>query len=70
MRIRSILLIKLKIIGLYKEDYLQFFNVFVFDYTSVPVCGKVGIPLTGLTGPVGYLSLLQMTVLSRSATVV
>ena len=34
------------------------------------MCGKIGIPQTGLTIPVGRLSLLQQTVLSRSAIVV
>ena len=37
---------------------------------AVAVRGKVGIPLTGLTTPVGWLSLPQLTVLSRSAKVV
>ena len=41
-----------------------------FDYTAVAVSGKVGIPLTGFTTPVGWLSLPQLTVLSRSAMVV
>ena len=27
-----------------KEDYLQFFNVCLFDYTAFAVRSKVGIP--------------------------
>ena len=38
-----------------------------FDYAAFAVSGKVGIPQTVLTLPVGWLSLLQLTVLSRSA---
>ena len=30
--------------SLFEKDYLQFFNVFPFDYTAVAVSGKVGIP--------------------------
>ena len=42
-----------------------------FDYTAFAVSGKkVGIPLTVLTTPVVRLSLLQLTVLIRSAIVV
>ena len=41
-----------------------------FDYTAISVSGKVGRPLTGLTTPVGWLLLLQLTVLSRSGIVV
>ena len=41
-----------------------------FDYTTVAVSGKIGIPLTGLTTPDRWLSLLQLTVLNRSAIVV
>ena len=37
-----------------------------FDYTVFEVSGKVGIPYTGLTTPVWWLSLPQLTVLSRS----
>ena len=48
----------------------KFFNMCPFDYTAFAVGGKVGIPLTGLTTPVGWLSLPQLTVLSRSAIVV
>ena len=42
-------------------------NVCPFYYTSFAVSGKVGYPYTGLTTPVRWLSLLQLTVLSRSA---
>ena len=48
----------------------NFFNVCPFHYTAFVVSGKVGIPLTGLTTPVGWLLLPQLTVLSRSAIVV
>ena len=41
-----------------------------FDYTAFAVSGKVGILQTGLTTSVGWLLLLQLTVLSRSAIVV
>ena len=44
----------------------KFLNVCPFDYTAFAVSGMVGIPLTGLTTPVGW----QLTVLSRSAIVV
>ena len=40
------------------------------DNTTVVVSGRVGVPLSGLTTPVGWLSLPQLTVLSRSAIVV
>ena len=42
-------------------------HVHVLDCTAVVVSGRVGIPVTGLTIPVGWLSLPQLTVLSRSA---
>ena len=45
-------------------------NVCPFYYTAVAVSGKAGIPCTGLTTSVGWLSLPQLTVLSRSAIVV
>ena len=45
----------------------KFLKVCPFDYTAFAVNGKVGIPLTGLTTPVGWLSLPQLTFLSRSA---
>ena len=48
----------------------EFLNVCHFDYTAFAVSGKVGIPYTGLTTPVGWQSLPQLTVLSRSAIVV
>ena len=48
----------------------KFLNVCPFDYTAFAISGNVGIPLTGLTTPVGWLSLPQLTVLSRSAIVV
>ena len=48
----------------------KFLNVCPFDYTAVAVSGKVERSLTGLTTPVGWLSLTQLTVLSRSAIVV
>ena len=41
-----------------------------FDNTAFAVVGKVGIPYAGLTKPVRWLSILQPTVLSRSAIVV
>ena len=41
-----------------------------FNYTALVVSGKARIPLTGLTKPVEWLSLLQLTVLSWSAIVV
>ena len=41
-----------------------------FDYTAGIVSGRVGYPLTGLTTQVGWLLLLQLTVLRRSAIVV
>ena len=37
-----------------------------FDCTAFVVSWKVGIPETGLTTPVGWLSLLKLTVISRS----
>ena len=48
----------------------KFSNVCPFDYTVVAVSGKVVNSQTGLTTPVGWLLLLQLTVLSRSALVV
>ena len=48
----------------------KFLNECPFDYTAFAVNWKVGIPLTGLTRPVGWLSLLQLALLSRSAIVV
>ena len=48
----------------------KFLNVRPFDCTAVAVSGKVERSLTGLTTPVGWLLLLQLTVLSRSAIVV
>ena len=48
----------------------KFLNVCPFDYTAVAVSGKVERSLTGLTTPAGWLLLLQLTVLSRSAIVV
>ena len=47
----------------------RFLNACPFDYTAVAVSGKVGIPLTGLTTPFGWLPLPKLTVLSRSAIV-
>ena len=41
-----------------------------FDYTAFVVSGKVGIPLTGLTTPVGWLSLPQVIVLSPNRCVI
>ena len=35
----------------------KFLNVCPFDYTAFAVSGKVGIPLSGLTTPVGFLPL-------------
>ena len=34
-------------------SFTIFFNVCPFDYTAFAVSGKVGIPLIGLTTPVG-----------------
>ena len=48
----------------------KFLNACPFHYTAFVVSGKVGIPLTGLTSPVGWLSLSQLTVQSRCAIVV
>ena len=48
-----------------------FFVMCVFFYfTAFAVSGKVGNRQTSLTTPVWWLSLLQLTVLSRSAIVV
>ena len=59
------------VLGLYKEIYLQFFlDVCPFDYTAFVVSGKVGIPEPGSTTLFWWLSLLQMTVLSRPTIVV
>ena len=33
--------VTLLVLSLYKEDYLQMFNVCPFDYTAVAVSGKV-----------------------------
>ena len=41
-----------------------------FDCTAFAFSWKVGIPLTGLTTPVGWRSLPQLIVLSRPAVVV
>ena len=57
------------VLSLYKEDYLKI-CVRPFDYTAVVVSGKVENWLTGLTTPLGWLLLLQLTVLRRSAIVV
>ena len=54
------------VLGLYKDDYFQFLVVFPFDYASFVVSGKVTILLTEVTNPVGWLSLIQQTVLGRS----
>ena len=45
-------------------------HVCPFEYTAFAVSGKVGIPKTGLTTPVGLLSLFQLAVLNRSTIVV
>ena len=45
-------------------------NVCPFGYTDVAIGGKAELSETGLTKPVGWLLLLQLTVLSRSAVVV
>ena len=58
----------LLVLSLFKEDYVQFF--FPFDYTADVVSGKIERSLTGLTTPVGWLLLIQLTVLSRFAIVV
>ena len=44
----------------------KFLNVCPFDYTAFVVSGKIGIPLTDLTTPVGWLLLPQLTVLNHS----
>ena len=48
-----------------RKIFIKFLNVCPFA-----VSGKVGYPLTGLTTTVGWLLLLRLTVLSRSAIVV
>ena len=48
----------------------MYLHVRAFDYTIDVLSGRVGIPLTGFTTPDGWLSLPQLTVLSRSAIVV
>ena len=48
----------------------KFLNVCPFDYTAVAVSGKVERSEAGLTTPVEWQLLLQLTVLSRSAIVV
>ena len=50
--------------------HLSFLNVCPFNYTAVAVSGKVERSYIGLTTPVRWLLLLQLTVLSRSAIVV
>ena len=52
-----------------REFIYKFLNVRPIDYTAVAGSGKVG-PVYRLTTPVGWLLLLQMTVLSRSAIAV
>ena len=44
-----------------------FSNGCPFDYRAFVISWKVGIPLIGLTKPVGWLSLLQLTAISQSA---
>ena len=51
--------------SLFKEDCLQ--NVYTFDNTAVAVSMKVECSWPGLTTPVYWLLLLQLTVFSRSA---
>ena len=48
---------------------LGLYTVYVcpFDYTTFVVSGEVRIPLTCLTTPVEWLSLLKVTILSMSA---
>ena len=46
------------------------YKCLIFDYTANEVNGKVARSLTGLTTPVGWLLLLQLTALNRSAIVV
>ena len=48
----------------------KFVNVCPYNYTALMLSGKVRVPFTGLTTPVVWLSLLKLTVLSRSAIVV
>ena len=50
------------VLALCKEDYLQILNGCPFDSTAFVVSGKVGYLLTGLTTPVGWVSLPQLTV--------
>ena len=52
-------------LGLYKEDYLQFFKCVSFWLHSFSISGKVGIPYTRLTTPVERLLLPMLTVLNR-----
>ena len=47
-----------------KYKQVEILNVCLFGYTTFAVSRKVRIPFTGLTTPVGWLSLLQLTVLS------
>ena len=48
----------------------EFFCILHFDYTACAVSWKVGIPYNGLTTTIGWLSLVQFTVLSGSIIVV
>ena len=66
----TILAVAIHAIGFYEEDYLQIFKCVFFLLHSFAGSGKIVIPYTGLTTPVGWLSLPQLTVLSRSAIVV
>ena len=45
-------------------------NICHLNYTAFAVSGNFGISLTGLTTPVGWLSLLQVTVLSPDRCVI
>ena len=45
----------------FQLTFKYYLHVRALDYTTVVVMGRVGIPLTGLTTPVGWLSLPRLT---------
>ena len=55
---------------LYKEDYWQIFKCVLFITQFLRSLGRLGSRTPVKTTPVGWLSSLQLTVLSRSAIVV
>ena len=56
--------------SVFKRKIMYNFSIVCpFDYTLFVVSGKVGMPSTGITTPVGWLSLLKQAVLNRSAIV-